>query len=252
MTETQTFNTIEQFRAPAGGVLLLDKPRGWTSFDVVKKVRATLQVKKVGHAGTLDPMATGLLILCSSQLTKKIDVFQALGKVYEGSMRLGAVTPSYDAETEIQEHRPVGDIDAESIRQTVKKHFIGEIQQLPPMYSAAKVDGQRLYKLARKGKVVERQPRTVSVERFDITSVSLPDVHVVIHCSKGTYVRTLTHDLGQLLGCGAYLTALRRTFIGTFSVDEAWSIEQIVEQPEQSGLRRQRNQEKARAGLSQS
>lgn len=251
MTQPQGFNTIEQFRNHTGGVLLLDKPQWWTSFDVVKKVRSTVRVKKVGHAGTLDPMATGLLILCSSHLTKKIDAFQALGKVYAGSFRLGAVTPSYDAETEIMEPRPLTDIDEQRIREAAAG-FVGTIAQLPPMYSAVKVDGQRLYKRARKGEEVERQPRMVTVERFDIQSVSLPDVSFAVHCSKGTYVRSLAHDLGQKLGCGAYLTSLRRTFIGGFSVTEAWSIDQVVEHAAALGLLRERTQEQPRAGLPQS
>jgi tRNA pseudouridine55 synthase len=248
---TQGFNTIAQFRSPVGGALLVDKPQTWTSFDVVKKIRATLRVKKVGHAGTLDPMATGLLILCSSTMTRKIDAFQALGKVYEGTLRLGAVTPSYDAETEIQDVRPLTGIEAESIV-AAAADYVGEIQQLPPMYSAVKVDGERLYKLARKGEVVERQPRTVTIDRFEITEVALPDVRFVVHCSKGTYVRTLAHDLGQQLGCGAYLTGLRRTAIGNFTADEAWSIEKVVEAARAEGLFREKTQETDRAGLPKS
>ena len=248
---TQGFNTIAQFRSPVGGALLVDKPQTWTSFDVVKKIRATLRVKKVGHAGTLDPMATGLLILCSSTMTRKIDAFQALGKIYEGTLRLGAVTPSYDAETEIQDERPLTGIDADRIY-AAASDYVGEIQQLPPMYSAVKVDGERLYKLARKGEVVERQPRTVTIDRFDITEVALPDVRFVVHCSKGTYVRTLAHDLGQQLGCGAYLTGLRRTAIGNFTADEAWSIEQVVDAARVEGLFREKTQETDRAGLPKS
>ena len=225
---TEGFNTIDQFRSPSGGVLLVDKPQGWTSFDVVKKVRGALRVRKVGHAGTLDPMATGLLVLCSSGMTKRIDAFQALGKVYDGRMRLGAVTPSYDAETEAQDERPLTGIDAERIREQAQA-FTGVIEQLPPMSSAVKVDGRRLYKLARKGQEVERQPRTVTIERFDIDTVELPEVAFSVHCSKGTYVRSLAHDLGQRLGCGAYLTALRRSAIGSFSVEEAWTIDEIAD-----------------------
>jgi tRNA pseudouridine55 synthase len=248
---TQGFNTVEQFRSPVGGVLLVDKPRTWTSFDVVKKVRATLRVKKVGHAGTLDPMATGLLILCSSTMTKKIDAFQALGKVYEGSMRLGAVTASYDAETEPRNVRPLGDLDEDRIHAAIRP-FVGVIEQLPPMYSAVKVDGKRLYKLARKGEEVERTARTVTVERFEIVTVRLPEVDFLVHCSKGTYVRSLVHDLGQQLGCGAYLTALRRSAIGNFSVDEAWSIEQLIEEAKAEGVYRDFPKEKDREGLPQS
>ena len=251
MTQPQGFNTVEQFRSPVGGVLLVDKPQGWTSFDVVKKVRGTLRVKKVGHAGTLDPMATGLLILCSAGMTKKIEAFQALAKVYDGRFRLGAVTPSYDAETETREHRPLGDVDDSRVR-TAALAFVGQIEQLPPMYSAVKVEGKRLYKLARKGEVVERSPRTVTIERFDIGEIALPDVDFSVRCSKGTYVRTLAHDLGQQLGCGAYLTALRRTAIGNFTVDEAWTIDDIVAAVRGNAPSASGGEESPRAGLSQS
>jgi tRNA pseudouridine55 synthase len=227
LTVPQGLNTIEQFRAPTGGVLLVDKPKGWTSFDVVKKVRGTLRVKKVGHAGTLDPMATGLLILCSGPMTRRIETFQALVKHYEGSMRFGAVTPSYDAETPEEQHRPVGDLRIDDVRRAVQR-YTGNIEQLPPMYSAVKVDGRRLYSLARKGQEVERKARTVHVERFEITGGTIPDLQFRVICSKGTYVRTLAHDVGQDVGCGAYLTALRRTAIGSFLAEEAWSIDAIA------------------------
>ncbi|MDX9758817.1 MAG: tRNA pseudouridine(55) synthase TruB [Bacteroidota bacterium] len=246
---TQGFNTIAQFRSPVGGVLLVDKPQTWTSFDVVKKIRTALRVKKVGHAGTLDPMATGLLILCSSTLTRRIDAFQALDKVYEGSFRLGAVTPSYDAETETRDHRPIDGIDDAGIRQAAAR-FVGTIEQLPPMYSAVKVDGERLYKRARRGEEVARTPRAVRVEQFDILDVKLPEVGFRVQCSKGTYVRTLAHDLGQMLGCGAYLTGLRRTAIGSFLVEEAWSIERISDAARAEGLTQERTTEKDRADLS--
>ena len=226
MTQTEGFNTIEQFRAPEGGVLLVDKPQQWTSFDVVKKVRGALRVKKVGHAGTLDPMATGLLILCSGKMTKQIDRFQAQAKCYEGTMRLGAVTASYDADTPREDEKGFHDVTEDHIRHAAES-FVGEISQLPPMYSAVKVEGQRLYKLARKGKEVERKARTVTVSRFSIDAVRLPDVDFTVDCSKGTYVRSLAHDLGQKLGCGAYLTALRRTAIGEQLVVDAWTIERL-------------------------
>ena len=246
---TQGFNTIAQFRSPVGGVLLVDKPQTWTSFDVVKKIRSALRVKKVGHAGTLDPMATGLLILCSSTLTRRIDAFQALDKIYEGSFRLGAVTPSYDAETEIRDVRPLDGVDEAGIRHAATT-FVGAIEQLPPMYSAVKVDGERLYKRARRGEEIERTPRAVTVTHFDILEVKLPEVRFRVECSKGTYVRTLAHDLGQLLGCGAYLTGLRRTAIGSFLVDEAWSIERISDAARTDGLTQERTTEKERADLS--
>lgn len=228
MTGGQGFNTIEQFVSRAGGVLLVDKPGGWTSFDVVKKIRGTLRVKKVGHAGTLDPIATGLLILCSAGRTKNADAFQALDKTYEGGMRLGAVTPSHDADTEEQDHKPTEHIVPEHVRDVVTG-FIGTIMQLPPMYSAVKVKGQRLYVLARKGIEIERALRQVRILRFDILDFALPELRFRVECSKGTYVRTLVHDIGAALGCGAYMTGLRRTAIGAFRVDEAWTVESIVQ-----------------------
>jgi tRNA pseudouridine55 synthase len=223
----QGFNTIEHFISTGGGVLLVDKPRDWTSFDVVKKVRGTLRVKKVGHAGTLDPLATGLLILCSSNMTKRIDAFQALPKTYEGSMKLGAVTASYDAATPEEEQRPFPQLSIEEFQDAANR-FTGTISQLPPMFSAVKIDGQRLYKLARKGMEVERKPREVHIAAFHIMHMDLPEVSFRVECSKGTYVRSLVHDLGRQLGCGAYLSSLRRTAIGAFHVDEAWTLDDIV------------------------
>lgn len=234
MTGEQGFNTIENFISRSGGVLLVDKPRDWTSFDVVKKVRGTLRVKKVGHAGTLDPLATGLLILCSMSMTKRIDAFQALHKTYEGRMHLGAVTASYDAATEEQDVKDTSQITPEALRVSAAT-FQGTISQLPPMFSAVKVDGQRLYKLARKGLEVERNPRDVQILRFDLLDISIPEVSFRVECSKGTYVRSLVHDMGQQLGCGAYLSDLRRTAIGAFTVDEAWSIDDIVKAVDRSG-----------------
>ena len=222
------FNTLQRFRSGEGGVLLVDKPVDWTSFDVVKKVRGTLRVKKVGHAGTLDPLATGLLILCSGKMTKQIDRYQALRKTYIGSMRLGAETASFDAATEPVNPRPYHEVTRSDIERAAER-FTGDISQIPPMYSAVQIKGTRLYTLARKGKTVEREPRQVTVHRFQISSYEPPDAGFEVECSKGTYVRTLAHDLGADLGCGAYLTALRRTSIGEFSVGDAWTIERIVE-----------------------
>ncbi|MCZ7555587.1 MAG: tRNA pseudouridine(55) synthase TruB [Bacteroidia bacterium] len=227
MTGEQGFNTIEHFISHSGGALLVDKPRDWTSFDVVKKVRGSLRVKKVGHAGTLDPLATGLLILCSMSMTKRIDAFQALPKTYEGSMKLGAVTASYDAATPEENVCAVPPLRLEEL-QAAANHFTGTVSQLPPMFSAVKVEGKRLYTLARKGMEVERTPREVHIATFHITRVELPEVAFKIECSKGTYVRSLVHDLGQHLGCGAYLSNLRRTAIGAFHVDEAWALDDIV------------------------
>ncbi len=242
MTDVEGFNSVDRFISRTGGVLLVDKPRDWTSFDVVKKVRGMLRVKKVGHAGTLDPLATGLLILCSSTLTKRIDAFQALPKVYEGVLRLGAVTASYDAASEESDHRPTDHIDDARIREGAAL-LTGSIMQLPPMFSAVKVDGQRLYNLARKGLEVERKQREVMVHSFELGPREGDDVAFVVHCSKGTYVRTLAHDLGAWLGCGAYLRELRRVAIGEFHVDEAWNIDRLHEQAQE--LRNRRHGEEA-------
>lgn len=222
------FNTIERFRSESGGVLLVDKPEGWTSFDVVKKIRGMFRLKKVGHAGTLDPLATGLLILASERMTRKIDLFQALEKTYEGTCILGAMTTSFDADTPIIETKQIDGISKETLTEATRS-FVGSIEQLPPMYSAVKVQGQRLYKLARKGVEIERSPRTVTISEFTILDAQLPEVTFRVRCSKGTYVRTLIHDLGQALGCGAYLKSLQRTAIGLFHIEEAWTIERLAQ-----------------------
>lgn len=224
--QAASFNAVDAFRSTSGGVLLVDKPPQWTSFDVVKKIRGMFRVPKVGHAGTLDPMATGLLILASQSYTKRIDEYQALEKAYEGTLRLGAVTPSYDADTEITEQRSFDHVTLEMLRAAADT-FLGDIQQLPPMYSAVKVGGRRLYDMARKGETVERQPRTVSIMAFEILAYDAPDARFRVRCSKGTYVRTLAHELGERLGCGAHLTALRRTSIGAYAVADAWSIDTL-------------------------
>lgn len=221
-----SFNAVDEFRSTSGGVLLVDKPQRWTSFDVVKKIRGMFRVPKVGHAGTLDPMATGLLILASQTWTRRIDVFQALEKSYEGIMRLGAITPSFDADTEVSEHRAYEHVTLDMLRSAAAT-FTGEIEQLPPMYSAVKVGGRRLYAMARKGETVERQPRGVTITEFEILDHQEADVRFRVRCSKGTYVRSLAHDLGERLGCGAHLTALRRTSIGAYDVAEAWSIDAL-------------------------
>ncbi len=220
------FNSLEQFVSSDGGVLLLDKDIEWTSFDVVKKVRSMLQVKKVGHAGTLDPLATGLLILCSSKMTKSIDTYQQKEKEYTGVFTLGAVTESYDAATTIQFVSMPDNISDDMIR-TNTQRYVGRISQIPPMYSAVKVGGKRLYTHARKGNVIERKPREVTITLFDIWKIENPDVYFTVICSKGTYVRTLVHDFGQDLSCGAYLKNLRRTRIGEYHVDHAWTIDSI-------------------------
>lgn len=213
----------------AGEVLLIDKPYKWTSFDVVKKVRYTKKLKKVGHAGTLDPLATGLLILCTGKMTKQIDSYQGMEKEYTGTLHLGKTTPSIDLETEVDKEYDISHINAALLHQTTQQ-FKGTIQQIPPIYSAVLVDGERLYKKARRGESVEIQPREVSISVFELTRIQLPEVDFRVVCSKGTYIRSLVRDFGEALGAGAYMSALRRTRIGSFSVENALTIDAIIDQ----------------------
>lgn len=217
-----------------GQVILIDKPLRWSSFDVVNKLRYTIRKKfnikkiKVGHAGTLDPLATGLLIICTGKFTKKINEYQGLPKEYTGSIQLGATTPSYDLETEINHTFPTKHITDKLIRETTPQ-FIGEIQQKPPIFSAVKKDGKRLYEIARKGGSVEIPSRLVTIYEFEITKINLPNLDFRVLCSKGTYIRSLANDFGKALDSGGHLTALRRTKIGDFSVEKAISPENFVE-----------------------
>lgn len=223
-----------QYDFKAGAMLLVDKPKGWTSFDVVNKVRYKIKRKlgikkiKVGHSGTLDPMATGLLILCTGKFTKKLNDLQGLSKEYTGTMRLGATTPSYDAESEVQQTFPTEHITPELLEEA-RQQFLGEIDQVPPMFSAIKVDGQPLYKKARKGETIEIEPRQVHIYDFELTRVELPEVDFRVSCSKGTYIRSLAHDFGKAVRSGAYLTDLRRTKVGEYKLEDAWNLEQLVE-----------------------
>lgn len=209
-----------------GKVLLIDKPLDWTSFDVVNKVRwnirkaYNLKKIKVGHAGTLDPKATGLLIVCTGKFTKRIDEIQAESKVYTGTIKLGVTTPTYDTESEEDQTFPLEHITEEMIHEATKE-FIGEIDQYPPAHSAIKVDGKRLYELARAGKEVELKARRIHIYDFKITKIELPLVEFEVHCGKGTYIRSLANDFGKALNSGGYLTELRRTKIGDFSVENA-------------------------------
>lgn len=216
-----------QHTRPEGEILLFNKPLGWTSFDLVKKVRNTLRIKKVGHAGTLDPLATGLMVLCTEKQTKQIAELTGKDKVYTGTMRLGQTTPSYDLETELTEALDVSHITLTQLKQAVMV-FVGEISQRPPAHSAVKVDGKRVYKSARAGVEVEIPLRQVHVYAFEITGFELPEVHFKIHCSKGTYIRSLVHDLGQALGVGAVLTALCRTAIGDLKLEDALELDNFV------------------------
>ncbi len=220
--------SLNRFVSLEGGILLVDKAADWTSFDVVKKVRNLFGLRKVGHAGTLDPSATGLLILCSNRHTSKVHEYQELPKEYIGTMKFGWVTDSLDAETEEKDPRPTDHI-TEAILREAALRFVGEIEQIPPMYSALKKNGKRLYTLARKGETVEREPRRVQVYNFTINDVRLPLVDFTVTCSKGTYVRSLVHDLGQALGTGAYVCALRRTAIGDYRVEDAWTIDRLLQ-----------------------
>lgn len=211
------------------GALLVDKPPRITSFGVVKKVRWALRVKKVGHAGTLDPMATGLLILLVGRdATRQQDRFMGLPKVYTGTLRLGQTTPSYDADTPVETEADAGGVTDDDLERA-RAAFVGDILQRPPVYSAIKRGGERLYKKARRGESVEVEPRPTAVYRFDLTDRRGGDVDFRVECSKGTYVRSLAHDLGQALGVGAHLVALRREAIGPFRVDEAFALDALVE-----------------------
>lgn len=209
-----------------GHVFLIDKPLDWTSFDVVNKIRwnirkaYNLKKIKVGHAGTLDPKATGLLLVCTGKWTKRIDEFQAQEKTYTGTIKLGVTTPTYDLESEEDQTFPTEHITEEIIHEATKQ-FIGEIEQFPPMHSAVKVDGKRLYELAREGQEIERKARKITIHYFKITKINLPFVDFEVNCSKGTYIRSLAFDFGKAINSGGYLTALRRTKIGEFNVMNA-------------------------------
>ena len=217
--------TKEQFQE--GQVLLIDKPLTWSSFQAVNKIKHTLIKNlelpkrfKIGHAGTLDPLATGLLIICTGKFTKKIPQFQGLVKEYIGTITLGATTPSYDLETAVDKHFAIDHI-TESFIHEVSQQFVGDITQYPPIYSAIKKDGKRLYEHARKGEEVEIKSRQINIETFEITRVNLPEVDFRVVCSKGTYIRSLAYDFGKALQSGAHLSVLRRTKIGDFAVDNA-------------------------------
>ena len=210
-----------------GTVLLVDKPLTWTSFDIVKKLRYHLKVKKIGHAGTLDPLATGLLILCTGKMTKQIDTYQAQEKEYTGTFTIGATTPSYDLETEVENEKEYGHIKKEDLLKAATS-LTGNIDQVPPIFSAIKVDGKRAYKGARNGEDVKLKSRMVEVKSFELTGINLPHVEFKIICSKGTYIRSLAHDFGEILGIGAYLSSLRRTRIGDFNVNDAKTIEELT------------------------
>ena len=216
-----------------GQVLLINKPLGWTSFDVVNKIRYALRNYtgnkkiKVGHAGTLDPLATGLLIICTGKFTKRIDEYQGMPKSYRATIKLGAETPSYDAETQPSQTYDISHLNIEDVTAAMQ-NFVGELDQYPPIYSAIKQDGKKLYELARKGEEVELRARKVSVSKFDLVENRWPEIVADIDCSKGTYIRSLAHDLGKALNAGGYLTGLVRTSIGEFNLREAQELDAFI------------------------
>ncbi|MFC4263939.1 tRNA pseudouridine(55) synthase TruB [Ferruginibacter yonginensis] len=212
-----------------GKVLLIDKPLHWTSFDVVRKIRNSIKIKKVGHAGTLDPLATGLLIVCTGKFTKKINEYMAQVKEYTGAFTLGATTATYDKESDPENQQPFEHITELQIKQAAQQ-FVGAIEQFPPVYAAIKKDGVAQYELARRGKDVDLQARPITIYEFEITAVALPVVQFRVACSTGTYIRSLAHDIGQALQCGAYLSELRRTKIGDFDTANAVTLDAFLEQ----------------------
>ena len=224
--------TAEDFKN--GQILLFNKPLEWTSFQVVNKVRWLIRKNcgikkiKVGHAGTLDPLATGLLIICTGKFTKKIQELQGQEKEYTGTFTLGATTPSYDLETEIDNTFPTDHLSAEKLQQATEQ-FKGDIEQFPPVFSALKKDGKRLYEYARKGEEVKINSRTVNISSFELTNIDLPEVDFKVSCSKGTYIRSLAHDFGKEVESGAHLSALRCTKIGDFNVENAYTIDTFIE-----------------------
>ncbi len=220
-----------------GTVLFMDKPLTWTSFDLVNKVRKSLrhhlgiQKIKVGHAGTLDPLATGLVIICTGKATKQMVQYQDMEKVYEAQVRLGATTPSFDLETEVDETFSWEHITPTMLNQVLDT-FIGDQEQMPPLYSAKSVDGKRAYAMARKGKTVELKPQQVSIKKVETLSLNLPDLSLLVECSKGTYIRSLARDIGEKLNSGGHLTGLRRTRIGQYTVANALTLENFIEKIE--------------------
>lgn len=223
-TERISIDPAIQLPYAEGKVLLIDKPLHWTSFDVVRKMRGLLQIKKIGHAGTLDPLATGLLIVCTGKFTKKINEYMAQEKEYTGSITLGAVTPTYDLESEPVDQKDYSQLDNERILGATAQ-FTGPIAQFPPIFSAIKKDGVALYELARRGMEVQLEARNITIHQFEITHIALPVVTFKVVCTTGTYIRSLANDFGAALGCGGYLSNLRRTRIGEFETSGAMTME---------------------------
>jgi len=215
-----------------GKVLLFDKPLRWTSFDMVRKIRNITRVMKVGHAGTLDPLASGLLIVCTGKFTKKINEYMGMEKEYTGTFTLGAVTPTYDLESEPQDHKDFSHLTEATIQKATEQ-FTGEIMQVPPIHSAIKQEGKPVYLAARKGVEVKLEPRPVTIYSFTIEKIAMPVVYFRVVCSTGTYIRSLAHDFGAALGVGGYMSSLRRTRIGVFSVEDAQSIDSFEQEIKQ-------------------
>lgn len=224
--QTEPFSAEEELKRQ-GIMLLLDKPKEYTSARVVNIVKKFLDVNKAGHSGTLDPKATGLMIVCTGKKTKSLNDLLGSDKEYEGVMVIGEITKSYDSETEVYDKKDISHITSAQVKECVEK-FRGEIQQIPPMYSAVKFKGQPLYKMARKGKEMERQPRVVNIKEFEITSVDFPEISFRVLCSKGTYIRSLVSDFGDALETGAYLKELRRTKIGEFDIKDSITVEEFI------------------------
>ena len=225
-----------------GEVFYLDKPLGWTSFDVVKRIRGKLHHRlgikklKVGHAGTLDPLATGVLIVCTGKMTKQIDELQAHVKEYVAEITLGATTPTFDLETPIDATYSTEHITREQVEQVLQQQFVGSIKQVPPSYSACKVDGHRAYKMARKGKEVELKAKELVIDEIELLNYSMPRIEIRVVCSKGTYIRALARDIGQALGSGAHLTALRRTRVGGVRVDDCLQVPDMLDLLEEAQM----------------
>jgi tRNA pseudouridine55 synthase len=228
LTDLRTFGLTDLYCSmnnfEEGKVLLINKPLRWTSFDAVRKIRNLVRIKKVGHAGTLDPLATGLLIICTGKFTKKINEYMMREKEYTGTFTLGSTTPTYDLESEPTDFKTLDDITEEKIKSATTQ-FTGEIMQVPPAHSAIKQDGKRVYELARQGKEVILEPRKVTIKEFEITKIELPLVYFRVVCTTGTYIRSLANDFGAALGCGAHLSSLCRTRIGEFTLDQSMTIE---------------------------
>ena len=225
---SQNPQTTDTQEPAMGQILPIDKPVHWTSFDVVKKIRGLLKMKKVGHAGTLDPLATGLLIVCTGRKTKEIEKLMDLDKTYTGIIEIGKTTPSYDLETEFDTEHPWQHISPSDC-ETAAQELSGDISQIPPTYSAVRIEGKRAYEKARAGEKPKLGPRHVTIRSFSVDASQLPEVRFEVTCTKGTYIRSLASDFGKALGCGAYLKQLRRTRIGDFKVEDALTIDDVIE-----------------------